>query len=326
MIFLFDQMCLSRIIEAYKTVGLLSFSIKLAFAQLNYNTAYEYQDFLSGHYTIYSYMPDSTINIELMDRINKNSGNQIPLNNFVFYGSTIIQTIANSYINRGKFIDIGKFDKKTFRYILYKYNQLGFTVGELIDTTNVLDNQFTFAQYNNHLTLSKIQSYSISDLKNNYEYPYFGPPIITFQYNITYMILLIICLSINIIINISFIIFITLKRRSRIMRKSFISFCYSITISSMSLSLSAFFSSLIPTSVSDCRWSMNCFGISIYLFISTLFTKIIRVHRILNNSAMIKVKISKYSFIINLLSLLSISLIYVIIWNYGFPPKYINII
>lgn len=290
----------------------------------DYDVFLEFQNTLKYHYAIYSYMPYNSITKSYNDIIKDNSFNQIHVNDFIYYSSLSMKLLSKGidlYIDYKKeYVNI---DKTLFRYLLYKNTFFNYGVEVGISTSNIIIHDHYYSQINNHLTLSVMDVYPTHYRKNKNDLPYYGPPITLFKAEIGIDGIIIFSNVLNVAVNILFFLFVTIKRKSKIIRRAFPIFCYLVIISSMVLSLSAFYLSMIPESVGDCIGQIIFFIFSAILLLSNLFIKIFKVHKVLNNTGIKKVKVTQFDLFYNVIIITLLFTIYTIIWNFTLQPKYI---
>lgn len=302
-------------------------AVTMHFVFPDYDVFVDYQNTLQHHFILYSYMPDNSVTRSYYTIIKDNSFSQIHVNDFIYYSSLSMRLLSKGidlYIDyKHDYLNI---DKTIFRYLLYKNVFLSYGVEVGISTSNVIIHDHYYSQINKHLTLSVLDTYSTIYRNDQNDLPYFGPPIMLFKVENSINGIIYFFNSLNVVINIIFLLFVIIKRKSKIIRRAFTLFCILVIISSMLISVSALYLTIQPTSEMECAGQIIFFLISVILMLSTLFIKIFKVHKVLNNTGIKKVKITQFDFLYNVSLIVVLFTIYTVIWNLSLQPTYLYII
>lgn len=292
----------------------------------DYDVFVDYQNALHNHYVLYSYWPYNSVTKSYYSMIKDNSFNQIHVNDFIYYSSLSMRLLSKGidlYVDyKHDYVNI---DKTIFRYLLYENVLLNYGIKVGISTSNVLIHDHYYSQINKHLTLSVIDTYSTIYRKDEEDLPYYGPPIILFKVENSIKGVIYFFNALNIVINILFLLFVIIKRKSKIIRRAFSLFCILVIISSMLISVSAMYLTIQPKSPMECAGQLIFFLMSVVLMLSTLFIKIFKVHKVLNNTGIKKVKFTQFDFLYNVTLIVVVFTIYTVIWNLAVQPKYLYI-
>lgn len=315
--------CIRNIITSYDNVGLKKSISQMLFVFPCYDTMMNYQDILVKQYITFTYMPYTSYMKHYKQSIDSNSFNQIEINDVVYSSSVAMKLISHGIELYREFNgNIDNIDYQLFRYLLYKSSFVNYGLTVTLDTSNEVKYDYYFGVINQHLTVSIMDVYSTVYRDNNKKLPYFGPPTVLYEVSYTVTVFLYIFIIANVVINLFFAVFIIWKRRSKIIRRAFASFCIMVIIGSVALSLSALSIVSLPSSSLACSGQISHLLLSVCFVLSTLFIKIWKVHKVLNNTGIKRVTVSPFDLIYNVVVITVVYVIYLTIWTFSFPPKY----
>lgn len=239
---------------------------------------------------------------------------KIDVNDIIYHSSLTID-IIDEVVQYYSYNNVEPNGETLFRYLMYLEED------KHICNSNLLVENYYVVRINNHFTFSLINEYkSIDGLKN---LPYFGPPISIYSMDTYYKVAIIIIFVICTLVNCGFLVFVILKRHSRIIKKSFLLFTVLVILLSILINASAF--EFVKQSKTDfmCNLRLMILIMSIKALVDVLFMKTWRVHKVLNNTGMKKVHITNCDLIKAIICLIFIQCLFMVLWGLVSPGKYI---